>query len=207
MILRVATLVGRVLLPAALAGQDTTTVDTTLVDATLVDTSSVVARDSLAPVPQAFFPFEGPAGPLPAGSRWVFTRDSLFWTNAFSVADLLAEVPGVFNGRSGFVQGASAVGVGGRGTDGVELYWDGVPWQPVGPDSLGPDLSAISLFTLRRVEVHRLPGLLRVFLISERHDGPGSRSVVRIVSGAQRAGGYAALFQQSWEGGLRLLGM
>jgi len=191
---RAATLAGLLLLPALIAGQDSARVDTSLAP----------VRDTLNAPIRVTLPLEGPAGPLPAGSRWVFTRDSLFWTSAYSVADLLAEVPGVFNGRSGFVQSTSAVGVGGRGTDGIELHWDGVPWQPVGPDSTGPDLSAISLLTLRRVDVHQLPGLLRVFLISERHDGPGSRSVVRVVSGAQRAGGYAGLFQQAWDGGLRL---
>ncbi|MEX0690997.1 MAG: TonB-dependent receptor [Gemmatimonadales bacterium] len=185
---RSACIAGLALLPAVAVAQDS------------------VAVDSTPPVPEAAVgvAFEGPIGPLPVGSRWVFDRDSLVWTSAFTVADLLAEVPGVFTARTGFVQSAAEVGVGGRGAFGVELYWDGIPWQPVGPDSVGPDLSAISLFTLRRVEVQMLPARLRVFLISERHEQQESRSVVRIVSGALRTGGYAGLFQQGWKGGLRL---
>ena len=43
-----------------------------------------------------------PAGPRPALTRIVFTRDSIEWGHAATVSDLLAQIPGVYLWRGGF---------------------------------------------------------------------------------------------------------
>jgi hypothetical protein len=93
---------------------------------------------------------------------------------------------------------------GNRGVLGLELFRDGVPVLPLGPDSVAVDPGRVSLIGLGRVEVERLPGLLRVYLVSERHERVGSRSLVRVISGDFKSGGYAGLFQHRWASGLGL---
>jgi hypothetical protein len=172
------------------ARQDTTRADTT-------------EAQPPAPLYQTI-PFEIPAGPLPPGDRLVFTRDSVLWTSAYTLAGLLAEVPGVFVAHTGFVGQPAAVLYDGRGPAGIEIYWDGVPLVPLGADSVAIDPGRISLFGIGRVEVERLPGLLRVYLVSERSPELGSRSLLRIVSGSFKTGGYAGLFEYRSRGGLAL---
>jgi hypothetical protein len=147
---------------------------------------------------------ETPPGPLPPGSRLVFTRDSLLWVSGFTLADLLAEVPGVFVARTGFVGQPAAAIYGGRGMASIEIFRDGLPLLPLGTDSVTLDPGRISLLGFRRVEVERLPGLLRVYLVSERHEQVGSRSLVRILSGDFETGAYAGIFQHRWASGLAI---
>ncbi|MCH7874437.1 MAG: Plug domain-containing protein [Gemmatimonadetes bacterium] len=143
-----------------------------------------------------------PSGPLPAGSRLTFTRDSLAWTSGYTLADLLGEIPGVYVARAGFVGQPEPVTYAGRGTAAIEIFWDGVPFEPIGPDSVTVDPGRISLFLLRRVEIEVLPAGLRVYLVSERHEVASTRSVVRIVSGDFRTAAYAGLFQHRWPNGI-----
>lgn len=149
-------------------------------------------------------PPEVPPGPLPPGSRLTFTRDSVLWTSAYTLAELLTEVPGVYVARTGFVGQPAAAMYGGRGPAGIEIYWDGLPLLPLGADSATVDPGQISLFGIGRVEIERLPGLLRVYLVSERSTLVGSRSLLRIVSGSFKTGGYAGLFQYRTAGGVGL---
>lgn len=175
--------------------------DTTRPDTTQRDTTQgKPAAPSYVPT----LPPEVTAGPLPPGSRLTFTRDSVHWTSAYTLAELLAEVPGVYAARTGFVGQPAAVMYGGRGPAGIEIYWDGLPLLPLGADSVTADPGQISLFGIGRVEVERLPGLLRVYLVSERSTQVGSRSLLRIVSGSFKTGGYAGLFQYRTAGGVGL---
>ncbi len=145
---------------------------------------------------------ETPAGPLAPGSRYVFTRDSLIWTSALTVSDLLGSIPGVYIARGGWLGQPEPVIYGGRGAQGIELYWDGVLLLPLGSDSALIDPARIVLSLLRRVDVEVLPSLLRVYLVSERHERLAPRSMLRILSGAFRTGGYHGIFQQRLAGGL-----
>ena len=191
----VATLlaVGPRMLAAQAAGRDTlATPDTSRID-------SVVPPSFVRLVPD-----EVPPGPLPAGSRLVFPRDSLLWTSAYTLADLLAEVPGVYVARTGFVGQPALTFSGGRGGHALEVFRDGVPVLPIGSDSVALDPGRVSLFGLGRVEIERVPGRLRVFLVTERNADVGSRSLVRVVSGDFKSGAYAGLFQQRWASGLGL---
>ncbi len=67
--------------------------DTTAVQPDSVPLPRTVATDHAAV----------PAGPLPPGSRVTFTRDSLVWATANTLADLLTAVPGVYVARAGFL--------------------------------------------------------------------------------------------------------
>jgi hypothetical protein len=170
------------------------------------DTAAVrdTAPADSAPPPEMIrlMPVETAPGPLPPGSRLVFSRDSLLWISGYTLADVLAEVPGVFVARTGFVGQPAMAFYGNRGVVALELYRDGVPVLPLGPDSVAMDPGRISLIGLRQVEVERLPGLLRVYLISERNARIGSRSLVRVISGDFKSGGYAGVFQHRWASGL-----
>jgi hypothetical protein len=128
----------------------------------------------------------------------------MVWTNGYTLADLLMEVPGTFAARTGFTGQPTPVYYGGRGAAGIEILYDGQPLTAIGADSVSVDPGRISLIGLRRVEVERRPGVLRVHLISERHDLPGARTMLRIVNGDFDAAGYAGIFQYRWARGIGL---
>lgn len=179
--------------------------------------TTAVAGDSAAPhqadaasdtvLPPSVLPTqeEGvPPGPLAPGMRYTFTRDSVLWSDALTLADLLATIPGVYVARSGFVGQPSHIQYAGRGGADFEVYWDGMRWDPLGLDSLAVDPDRLPLSYLRRVDVEALPGVLRVFLVSERHEKADTRSVIRVTSGAFKTARYTAMFQRRWPGGVSL---
>jgi hypothetical protein len=145
-----------------------------------------------------------PAGPLPPGTRFTFTRDSLHWLAGHTLADLLATIPGVFVARTGFLGQPEFVQYAGRGGTAVELFWDGMPVMPLGADSLAHDLGRVSLSYLERVDVQVLPATLRVYLVTERHESLNVRSKLRVVAGDFETGVYAGLFQKRWRSGMGL---
>ena len=145
-----------------------------------------------------------PPGPLPPGTRYVFTRDSITWSTAQTLADLLTAIPGVYVARGGFLGLPEYVVYGGRGAAGLEVFWDGMPLQPLGPDSVYVDAARIPLTYLRRVDVEVLPATLRVYLVSERNESMSPRSLVRVLSGAYHAASYGGIFQQRWPSGIGL---
>lgn len=145
-----------------------------------------------------------PAGPLPPGTRLTLTRDSLLWTSAFTLSDLIALVPGVYVARGGFWGQPEYIQYGGRGGSALEVYWDGMPMVPLGQDSLFFDPSRVPLSYLERVDIEVEPAGIRVYLVSERHGGPAARSKVRIVSGPFETAAYAGLFQHRWPNGIGL---
>lgn len=167
-----------------------------------------VEGDTVPPPPPTVVaaapPIEIAPGPLSPGARIVFSRDSIVWTNGYTLADLLIEVPGTYVARTGFVGQPTPVYYGGRGAAGIEILYDGVPMTALGPDSVAPDPGRISLIGLRRVEVERHPAFLRVYLVSERNERIGARSFLRVVNGDFKTAGYAGLFQYRWRSGLGL---
>src|SRR5207245_322744 len=110
----------------------TATRDTAVRDTSRRDTTA--ARDT-APRFLPAFAVPLPAGPMPRGTRYSFPIDSLVFTNVRTLSDLLAHVPGVYVARGGYYGQAEYVMYGGRGPAGVEIYWDGVPYLPLGRDS------------------------------------------------------------------------
>ncbi|MEE9532909.1 MAG: Plug domain-containing protein, partial [Acidimicrobiia bacterium] len=142
-----------------------------------------------------------PPGPLPPGMRHTFTRDSVLWSSALTLGDLLGQIPGVYIARGGFLGQPEYLQYGGRGGAALEIYWDGVPMEPLGGDTLFLDPGRIALSYLRRIDVEVLPASLRIYLVSERHEGLDPRSVVCITSGSFSTGAYAGLFQNRWPQG------
>jgi len=165
---------------------------------TAARTDTVPAVRLTAPRP------ETPRGPLAPGERFVFTRDSLLWTSGYSLGDLLAEIPGAYVARAGFIDLPEPVVYGNRAADQIRIFWDGVPMVPVGPDSLAIDPGRISLLPLERVDVVRTAGGLDVYLVSQRLNDPGARTDVRILSGTSKTGGYGGVFVNRWPSGIEV---
>lgn len=160
------------------------------------------AADSVVTV--ATFPFEVPSGPLAPGTRIRFTRDSIQWMSAITVSDVLGHVPGVFIARGGFLGQPEYALYAGRGPVAIEMFWDGIPLYPMGGDSVYVDPGRIPLSYLAAIDVEVLPSSLRVYLVTNRYDRVGSRSSLRVMSGAFSTAEYAGLFQKRWANGLGL---
>src|SRR5262249_15348727 len=64
----------------------------------------------------------GVFGPRPPLSRIVFNRDSIEWGHASTVGDLLAQIPGVYLWRGGYVGRPEPVNFEGRGASSAEYY-------------------------------------------------------------------------------------
>src|SRR5439155_19860638 len=167
---------------APTAARDTAVRDTTRRDTTAVrDTTPRLLPAFAAPLP---------AGPIPRGTRYSFPIDSLVFTNVRTLSDLLAHVPGVYVARGGYYGQAEYVMYGGRGPGGLEIYWDGVPYLPLGRDSVYVDPARIPLAPLERVDVVVLPAQLRVYLVSARQQSTVPTSEIRILSGEASNQGY-----------------
>ena len=161
------------------------------------------ARDT---APRYLPPFPEPilAGPLPRGVRYSFTPDSFVFANVQTLSDLLAHVPGVYVARGGIYGTAEIAFYGGRGAAGLEIYWDGVPYLPLGRDSLYIDPARIPLAPLERVDVIALPAVLRVYLVSARQRSTETTSLIGIATGEVKTANYRGAFLQRWRSGLGL---
>jgi hypothetical protein len=116
----------------------------------------------------------------------------MLFTNARTLSDLLSHVPGVYVARGGWYGQAEIVLYGGRGPAGVEIYWDGVPYAPLGRDSIYIDPARIPLAPLERVDVVVLPAALRVYLVTARARSSGAGTQIGILTGEQDIAGYRA---------------
>jgi TonB-dependent Receptor Plug Domain len=143
-------------------------------------------------------------GPLAPGSRYTFTLDSMLWSGALTLSDVLSHVPGVYVARGGFLGRPEYLMYGGRGPTSIEVYRDGMPLYAFGDDSVYVDPGRIPISSLQRVDVEVLPSTLRVFLVSGRHAKVESRSFLRVTSGAFSTAQYAGLFQKRWRSGFAL---
>jgi len=141
---------------------------------------------------------------LPRGTRYSFPADSFAFSNAQTLADLLGHIPGVYVARGGMYGQAEIVLYGGRGPAGIELYWDGVPYLPLGRDSVYLDLGRISLAPLERVDVVVLPAALRIYLVTKRQQSTATASQVRIATGQARTANYRGSYERRWRSGLGL---
>jgi hypothetical protein len=192
---------------AAAAQVDTTARrDTTVRDSTARD--STARRDSTRAdtVPRYLpvFPAPLPAGPAPRGTRYSFTADSFALSNIQTLSDLLAHIPGVYVARGGIYGAAEPVLYGGRGPAGLELYWDGVRYLPLGRDSLYLDPARIALAPLERVDVVVLPAALRVYLVTLRQRSTATTSQVGVASGEVSTANYRGAYLRRWRSGLGL---
>lgn len=158
-----------------------------------------VERVQLRPLP-----LTGAGELLPGGSRRVFTRDSIDWAPAQTLSDLLAQLPGVFVQRGGWLGRAELPNYQGRGAASVEYLLDGVPFVPIGPDSAAVDPSYFALSLLDRVEVEQGPGFLRVSLFTRRHDRQLPRTRIGVAAGDRGISRYLGAFERRYPSGVGL---
>ena len=143
-----------------------------------------------------------PPGPRPALTRLVFTRDSIEWLSGATVGDLLAQVPGVYLWRGGYIGRPEPVAFQGRGGTSAEYYLDGVPYVAAGVDSVAVDPALFSISFLDRVEVERWPGQIRVYLFTRRQDRLAPRSRVAIARGDRDFARYEGSLERRFPSGL-----
>jgi len=143
-------------------------------------------------------------GPLPPGVRYTFTADSFVLSNVQTLSDLLTHIPGVYVARGGIYGSAEPVLYGGRGGAGLEVFRDGVPYLPLGRDSVFLDPARISLAPLERVEVIVLPAALRVYLVTLRQRSTETASQVGVATGEVRTANYRGAYLRRWRSGLGL---
>jgi len=185
----------------SMARRDTVPRDsTTRRDTTARDTT---ARDTL-PRYLPVFPEAILTGPLPRGTRYTFNADSLVLSNVQTLSDLLAHIPGVYVARGGIYGAGEIVFYGGRGAAGLEIYWDGIPYLPLGRDSVFLDPARISLAPLERIDVIVLPASLRVYLVTLRQRSTETASQVGVATGEVKTANYRGAFLRRWRSGLGL---
>lgn len=120
---------------------------------------------------------------LPVHSRTIIDRDSILWHNAETLGDLLTKVPGVFLFRGGWAGRPELPNFQARGAASVDYLLDGIPYIPIGQDSVMVDPSLFPISLLDRVEIERLPGKLVVHLFTRRNDRNVPYSRIGIASG------------------------
>ena len=143
----------------------------------------------------------GGEGPLPASSRIVLTRDSMDWSGAVTLADLLARVPGTYIWRGGGLGRPEMVDYAGRGTAALEVLLDGMPYDPIGPDSVAIDPATIPLGIVDRVEIERWPSTLRVMLYTPANDRLAARSHIVLAAGPGKLAKYEVSLERRFKGG------
>lgn len=201
-------------LPARVAGQVPQRVpppqpDSLAADSLAAQADSIHPTDRLLEAEQQRLvqrmplPRVGGQGILPAGSRKVFVRDSIEWSAARTVGDLIAGT-GAYIWRGGWVGRPEMPNVQGRGSASVEYTVDGLPWLTVGPDSLATDPSLWSLTLLERVEIEDGPGLMRVHLYTRAHDRQAPRTKIGVSTGDRAFEQYFGSFERRWESGIGL---
>jgi len=169
-------------------------VDTVRADSLRPDTTDYTAlflrsqQESrrLIPVP----PRVGAGALLPAHSRLVFDRDSVVWFGAETVSDLLSRIPGIFLLRGGWIGRPELPNYQAHGPASVEYVVDGMPYLPIGPDSVMVDPSLFPLSLMDRMEIERNPGQLRVWLFTRRNDRSAPYSRIGVASGDLRIERY-----------------
>jgi hypothetical protein len=120
---------------------------------------------------------------LPPRTRYVISRDSILWHGAETVSDLLTRVAGVYLLRGGWAGRPELPAYQAHGATSVRYLLDGIPYFPMGEDSVMVDPSVLPLSFIDRVEIERIPGQLRVWLFTRRNDRSAPYSRIGIASG------------------------
>ncbi len=191
----------------------TPTIDTMPTDSARADslrrdaTARLLAAEANTGRQVAMAPDLGSEGPRAFGSRLVLDRRAIAWQTAQTVSDLLSHVPGVYVWRGGWHGREAYANYRGRGATGVEFVVDGVPFQPMGPDSVGVDPSMFSLSLLERVEIERWPGGLKVLLYTPQYQYLAPRTRVGITTGQFDIARYQGDLEDRWKNGFGFTAM
>lgn len=136
---------------------------------------SVAARvDTLPALPEGI-------PPGAAAGVWEWSREEIMAARAHTLAELLAEVPGLIALRGGDYGMPRTVAFPGAAGGGMRIFRDGVEHVPLSGSV--PDLARIGLGGIDRVRVERSFGGLRVELRSHRPADPRPFSVVEAGTG------------------------
>ena len=179
----------------------------TKADSARADSARAAADSAARDTIERYLPTFAPAippGPLPRGTRWRFVGDSLVLSDITTLSDLLARIPGVYVARGGWFGAAEVPVYGGQGPLALEVYWDGVPYLPLGRDSLWLDPARIPLGPIERIDVQILPSTLRVYLVTARQRSTLPRTGVRISTGGNSIAQYRGSFAKRWKSGVGL---
>lgn len=141
-------------------------------------------------------PAVGDDGPRADGARVIFTTDSVEWTMANTVGDLIAYVPGSYLWRTGWVGAAELPNFRARGATSVEYYLDGIPYLPVGLDSVTVDPSTLALSLFDRIEIEPWPASLRVYLYTKRNDRNAAKSLIGLGRGTDDLTSFEAQLEK-----------
>ncbi len=141
-------------------------------------------------------PAVGEDGPRADGARIIFTTDSVEWTMANTVGDLIAYVPGSYLWRTGWVGAAELPNFRARGATSVEYYLDGIPYLAVGLDSVTVDPSTMALSLFERIEIEPWPASLRVYLSTKRHDRNAAKSLIGLGRGTNDLTSFEAQLEK-----------
>ena len=172
--------------PDSIGRNDSLYRDTSHVD----QTGLYLAAQAKGARQMATLPLLGIDGPRPGMTRIDLNRDSLAWNGSETLGDLLRSIPDAYVLHGGWIGRSEYVNFAGRGSTSVEYYMDGVPWIPIGPDSVAVDPSLQPLSLLQRVVVERWPGMMRVLMYTHQHDRRAPASRVGISSGDRQYARY-----------------
>lgn len=167
-------------------------------------TARLLTATARASIRVPVLPDLGSEGPKALGSRLVLDRRSVAWHTAFTVADLLLDVPGVYIWRGGWHGRPVYPNYRGRGAASVSWFVDGVPFIPLGPDSVGVDPGLFALALFERVEIERWPSGLRVYLYTPQHNSLAPRSRVGLTTGEFKVSRFTGDLEYRWRNGLGL---
>lgn len=168
---------------------------------TLTTTDQLIKNAALGLVQIQPAPLAGVSAMYPPGARRVFTRDSIDWIAAQTVGDLLATVSGVYIQRGGGFGRPEMPTYRAGGAGSVKFVVDGMPYDPVGHDSLAVDPSFFALALFDRMEVIASPSMLRVQLWTRRHDRQAARTKIGFSTGDLGLTRYLASFERRYPSG------
>ena len=165
-------------------------------------TDRLLSADARAAFLVPVLPGLGAGGPKALGSRIVLDRRSIAWHTAQNVADLLLDVPGVYIWRGGWHGRPVYANYRGRGATSIDWFVDGVPYTPMGPDSVGVDPGLFALSFFERIEIEQWPGGLRVYLYTPQHQSLAPRSRVGVTTGEFKHSRFQGDLEYRWRNGL-----
>ena len=193
--------------PLALAAQNPDSIppDTNLTDSlrrSADQTQKLIDAQALILERVPVMPRLGDDGPAPALSSLVLDRDSIDWHNAETLGDLLEAQPGVYLWRGGWIGQPEYADYQGRGASSTRYYLDGIPFLPLGPDSVGVDPALFPLNLLQRVVIERWPGQLVVRLYTRQHDRIAPRSRVLVAAGDRKFARFGGDLERQYPSGI-----
>lgn len=172
--------------------------DSALASAVPMPVRDTVPRDTVkAPIAVA----ERPRAPDMSGRRIVWDREAIFASGAFTLPELLANVPGASLYNAAFIAAPTAMswyGQPGR----MRVFVDGLELDALDPRTQGTaDLSTIPLWAMEEVAVERAPGELRVHLRTWRVRLTTPQTRTDVLTGAENTNLYRGFYGKRFDGG------